>query len=84
LIRKIDKSLHARLNERAAVHRHLLEEEAHELLRSAVARQPREEDMVDIAPRLFGPKHGFDLVTPPRGSAPERLPPNFTKRDDHS
>jgi plasmid stability protein len=84
LIRNIDKTLHARLKERAAVHRRSLEEEARELLRSAVARQPREENIVDIARRLFGPKHGFDLVIPPRGSAPERPPPDFTKRDGHS
>jgi plasmid stability protein len=84
LIRNIDKTLHARLKERAAAHRRSLELEARELLRLAVARQPPEESIVDVARRLFGPKHGFDLVIPPRGSAPERPLPDFTKLDADS
>jgi plasmid stability protein len=84
LIRNIDKTLHARLKERAATHRRSPEEEARELLRWAVALQPRDENIVDVARRLFGPKHGFDLVIPPRGSAPERLPPDLTKLDGHA
>ena len=39
LIRHVDDALHARLKERAAAHHRSLEEEARELLRTAVARQ---------------------------------------------
>jgi hypothetical protein len=50
-----------------------------DLLRKAVARQPDEEHIVDLALRLFGPKHGFDLDIPPRDSEPERPPPDFSE-----
>lgn len=79
LIRNVDPALHARLREHAAAHRRSLEEEARELLRSAVAQQsatPRE-NLVDVASRLFGPKHGTDLTIPPRGRIRRRNPPNF-------
>ena len=82
LIRNVDDALHVRLKERAAVHRRSLEEEARELLRSAVARQeasPREH-LVDLARHLFGPEHGVDLDIPPRGSLPGRSPPDFSDR----
>jgi plasmid stability protein len=79
LIRNVDAALHARLKQRAAKHRHSLEEEVRDLLRKAVARQPDEEHIVDLALRLFGPKHGFDLDIPPRDSEPERPPPDFSE-----
>jgi hypothetical protein len=37
---------------------------------------------VDLALRLFGPKHGVELDIPPRGSAPERPPPDFSQHID--
>lgn len=80
LIRNVDSALHARLKEHAAAHHRSLEEEARELLRAAVARQaaaPRE-NVVAIARRLFGPKHGVELDIPPRGRAPKRQPPDFS------
>ena len=80
LIRTVDEALHTRLKARAAEHRRLLEEEARELLRAAVARQetvPRE-NLVEIARRLFGPEHGLDLDIPPRGGPRESPPPDFT------
>lgn len=83
LIRNVDEALHRRLKASAASHRRSLEEEARELLRAAVARQetsPRE-NLVDIAQRLFGHEHGADLDLPPRGSAPERTPPDFSGPD---
>lgn len=82
LIRKVDSALHARLKERAAAHRRSLEEEVRELLRSAVARQRSDENIVDVAARLFGPKHGVDLPIAPRGSVRERPPPDFAEPDD--
>lgn len=81
LIRNVDRSLHTRLKRRAAAHHRSLEEEVRELLRLAVVSQPREEHIVDISRRLFGPKHGVDLDIPPRGSAPERPPPDFSDFD---
>jgi len=82
LIRNVDKALHSRLRARAAEHRRSLEEEARELLRTAVARQGTEprENIVDIARRLFGPEHGIELDIPPRGRAPETPPPEFGER----
>jgi plasmid stability protein len=83
LIRNVDQALHARLKEHAAAHSRSLEEEARELLRAGLARQaatPRE-NLVDIARRLFGPKHGAELDIPPRGSAPGRKPPDFSSPD---
>jgi len=82
LIRNVDATLHARLKERAAAHHRSLEEEARELLRAATARQTREENVVDLARRLFGPKHGTDLAIPPRGSAPQRPPPDVSDPDN--
>jgi plasmid stability protein len=80
LIRNVDDALHMRLKASAAAHRRTLEEEARELLRIAVARQeaPRRESLTAVARRLFGPEHGVDLDIPPRGSAPSRVPPDFS------
>ena len=80
LIRNVDDALHARLKASAVAHRRSLEEEARELLRAAVARQlaPPRENLVALANRLFGSEHGVDLDIPPRGSTPEREPPDFS------
>jgi len=80
LIRNVDETLHVRLKARAAAHHRSLEEEARELLRAAVARQetPAGENLAALARRLFGPEHGADLDIPPRGSALESTPPDFS------
>ena len=79
LIRNVDAALHARLKERAAAHNRSLEEEARELLRTSVARQAgARENIVDVARRLFGPRHGVELDIPPRGRAPKSTPPDFS------
>lgn len=80
LIRNVDASLHARLKARAAANHRSLEEEARELLRAGLARQelPARENLAALARRLFGPEHGADLDIPPRGSAPETIPPDFS------
>jgi antitoxin FitA len=83
LIRNVDDVLHTRLKRSAAAHRRSLEEEARELLRAAVAREqalPRE-NLAAFAQRLFGRRHGVDLVIPPRGSAPGSPPPDFSGPD---
>jgi antitoxin FitA len=82
LIRDVDATLHARLKERAAVHRRSLEEEVRELLRALTAGQTPDENVVDLARRLFGPKRGADLDIPSRGSASERPPPDFSNPVD--
>jgi plasmid stability protein len=82
LIRNVDPKLHCRLKERAAKHHRSLEEEVRELLRVAVTAEPPEEHIVDLALRLFGPKHGIDLDIPPRDAAPERPPPDYDGLDD--
>ena len=83
LIRHVDDSLHARLKASAAAHRRSLEEEARELLRTAVARQSvsERENLAGVARRLFGPDHGADLDLPMRGSAPASEPPDFAGAD---
>lgn len=80
LIRNVDPALHANLKASAAEHRRSLEEEARELLRRALARQDAQSDenIVDIARRLFGPEHGFELVIPRRGSEVGRPVPDFS------
>jgi antitoxin FitA len=80
LIRNVNKTLHARLKARAAANHRSLEEEARELLRAGLARQeaPARENLAALARRLFGPGHGADLEIPPRGSAPETIPPDFS------
>jgi plasmid stability protein len=79
LIRDVDPVLHSRLKASAAANRRSLEEEARELLRSAIARHetPAREGLVALARRLFGPEYGADLDIPPRGGAPGSLPPDF-------
>lgn len=81
LIRNVDDALHIRLKASAAAHRRSLEEEARELLRTAVARQeaPPRESLTAVARRLFGPEHGVDLDIPPRGAALVRSPPDFSR-----
>ncbi len=80
LIRHVDEALHTRLKASAAAHHRSLEEEARELLRAAVARQeaPPRENLVALARRLFGSEGGVDLDIPPRGTAPESAPPDFS------
>jgi plasmid stability protein len=78
LIRNVDASLHSRLKQRAAAHHRSLEEEVRALLRVAITRQPQEENIVDLAKRLFGPKQGIDLPIPSRREELERPVPDFS------
>lgn len=79
LIRNVDAALHGRLKASAVSHSRSLEEEARELLRTAVARQEisARENLADVAQRLFGREHGADFDIPPRGTAPTSPPPDF-------
>lgn len=79
LLRKLDEALHSRLKDRAAQRGRSLEEEARELLRTAVAREDAmpTEPLGDLARRLFGPLGGIELELPPRDSRSDRPPPDF-------
>jgi antitoxin FitA len=84
LIRNVDAALHERLKARATAHRRSLEEEARELLRSAVARPPPPKpdlNLADLALTLFGPERGVPLEIPPRDPAQDRPPPDFSGAD---
>ena len=80
LIADMDEALHNRLKSLAASHQRSIEDEAKELLSSAVARlEPgKREHIVDAAERLFGKSHGFDLELPGRNCETERTPPDFS------
>jgi plasmid stability protein len=80
LIRNVDEPLHARLKHQAVAHRRSLEEEVREILRFAVARgdSPSRENIVAVAQRLFGTRHGMELSLSERGRAPDKIPPSFS------
>lgn len=78
LIRNVDAALRDQLKARARLHRRSLEEEARELLRTAVARDASGgETLSAIAERLFGAERGIELDLPHRGQEPERPPIGF-------
>ena len=80
LIRNLDPALHAQLRRRAEAHRRSLEEEVRDTLRTAIARDASPttaQSLIDIARRTFG-HQGLDLDLPPRGTEPERSPPDFS------
>jgi len=75
LIRNVDDALRDQLKARARRHRRSLEEEARELLRTAVARDTASgESLNAIAVRLFGEDQGIDLDLPSRGVETDRSP----------
>lgn len=81
LIRNVDEALRDQLKARARRHRRSLEEEARELLRTAVARDTADgENLSAIAERLFGAGQGIDLDLPPREAERDR-PPLFDGTD---
>jgi antitoxin FitA len=74
-IRRLDPAVKERLRVRAAQRGHSMEEEARRILSESCAQPPREENLADIALRLFGEEHGVDLELPPRETG--REPPSF-------
>lgn len=74
-IRNLDEDIRTRLRVRAAHNGQSMEEEVRQILRRAVGRAPRSEDLASIIVSHFGPAHGVDLELPPRG--PGREPPSF-------
>lgn len=75
-IRKIDASLKHRLRFRAAHRNHSMEDEARDILRSALAQElPEPENLVDAIRRRIAPLGGVELSLPRRGRM--REPPDF-------
>lgn len=77
-IRKLDERTKARLRVRAAHHGRSMEEEAREILRSALHAVPAaEENLAEAIRKLFAPFGGVELGLPRRD--PIREPPKFSE-----
>jgi plasmid stability protein len=77
-IRQLDEKTKTRLRVRAAHHGRSMEEEAREILRSALVSRPNLNDnLADIVRRRFAPLGGVELELPPRD--PIRKPPDFAE-----
>jgi plasmid stability protein len=75
-IRQLDERTKTRLRVRAAHHGRSMEEEAREILRSALAAPaPAKGNLAEIIRRRFAPFGGVELELPPR--EPAREPPDF-------
>jgi plasmid stability protein len=71
-IRNLDDSLTRRLRLRAAHRNHSMEDEARDILRSALAEEsPEPENLVDAIRRRIEPLGGVELSLPPREPMPE-------------
>ena len=78
IIRKLDEALKSRLRIRAARHGRSMEEEAREILRSALTPEPANRlNLADSIRRHIEPLGGVDLSLPTR--EPVRRPPTLTK-----
>lgn len=81
LIRDVDEAVHAALERLAVAHGRSLEEEAREMLRHGTAQDQEEagdENIAELARRLFGPENGVNLDLPSRRDDLERPPPDFS------
>ena len=77
-IRNIDEPLKARLRIQAAVHGRSMEEEARNILRSALSRSPAQPANLAASIRArFAPLGGVELPKIPR--EPMRDPPTFKR-----
>ena len=75
-IRNLDNSLKSRLRVQAAVHGRSMEDEARDILRAALSRQPKHQGNLAAAIRArFAPLGGVELPAVPRD--PMRAPPTF-------
>jgi antitoxin FitA len=67
-IRKLEETTKRKLRIRAAQHGRSMEQEAREILQSALSKTPQTgKDLVATIRRRFGPLGGVDLEIPPRG-----------------
>lgn len=77
-IRQLDEKIKIRLRIRAAQHGRSMEEEAREILRSALRASPAaEENLAESIRKRFAPLGGVELELPPRD--PIREPPKFSE-----
>jgi len=75
-IRNLDDALKRKLRLRAAHRNRSMEDEARDILRTALAQEPAEtQNLVDAIRELVEPLGGIELDLPPRRPMPE--PPNF-------
>ena len=65
-IRKLDDDVESHLRMRAAGNGRSMEEEARVILREAVGREPKTQNLVTVIRSRFGPENGVDLELPPR------------------
>ncbi len=65
-IRKLDDEVKSRLRMRAAGNGRSMEEEARVILREAVGREPKTQNLVTVIRSRFGPENGVDLELPQR------------------
>jgi antitoxin FitA len=77
-IRKMEDELKVRLRIRAAMRGRSMEDEARDILRTALAAADHTpKDLATALRRRFGPLGGIDLEIPPR--EPMREPPQFSR-----
>jgi plasmid stability protein len=75
-IRNLDESLKSRLRNQAAAHGRSMENEARDILRSALTQQaPPSGNLAETIRARFAPLGGFDMPEVPRGAM--REPPSF-------
>lgn len=75
-IRNLDDSLKSRLRVHAAIHGRSMEDEARDILRSALIQEtPPPGNLADAIRARFAPLGGFDMPEVPR--EPMREPPTF-------
>jgi plasmid stability protein len=75
-IRNLDDALKSRLRIQAAVHGRSMEDEARDILRSALNREPTRKGSLAASIRArFAPLGGVELPVVPR--EPMRAPPSF-------
>ena len=74
-IRRLDEKTKAKLRVRAAHSGRSMEEEAREILRRALEREPAATDLATAIRELFRPLGGVELELPERG--PIRQPPDL-------
>jgi plasmid stability protein len=75
-IRNLDESVKRKLRLRAAQRNRSMEDEARDILRTALAQEPTQHgNLADAIRRRIEPLGGVDLPLPARG--PKRDPPDF-------
>jgi len=76
-IRNLDESVKRKLRLRAAHRNRSMEDEARDILRTALAQEPLPPgNLADAIRRRIEPLGGVELSVPPRG--PMREPPDFS------